>query len=166
MIRLATAADVPQLAEIHYWSIQSLADVLPAAYVQARTVTDFEKIWLSNFEILAAERKSTWIVAPTGSEPCGLISAGPPVDDDLEGRHAGLIGRLYVLPASKGTGLGKRLILHGLDSLRRRKFDEAILWVFGENKHARRFYELQGFTPDGTTKQAYGELLIRYRLSL
>lgn len=51
---------------------------------------------------------------------------------------------LYVMPEARNGGLGQRL----LDALLPNHQD-AYLWVIDGNEGARRFYERNGFTPDG-----------------
>ena len=59
----------------------------------------------------------------------------------------GKIGRVCVLPAARGTGLGAALIRAALDELRRSPgVAEACL---GAQSHATAFYEKLGFTVEG-----------------
>jgi len=58
------------------------------------------------------------------------------------------IGELYVLgvhPSEQGKGLGKALLLWGLNHLRRNGLDSAMLYVDSENKKAIKMYEDLGF---------------------
>ena len=57
-------------------------------------------------------------------------------------------GEVYVIgiaPAAQGMGLGKTLLMHGLDWLRRRGCPEVLLYVDGDNTAAVRLYERTGF---------------------
>lgn len=59
----------------------------------------------------------------------------------------GKIGRVCVLPAARGTGLGAKLILAALEELRKQPgVTEAYL---GAQSHATGFYEKLGFTVEG-----------------
>jgi predicted GNAT family N-acyltransferase len=59
----------------------------------------------------------------------------------------GKIGRVCVLPAARGTGLGAKLILAALEELRRQPgVSEAYL---GAQSHATGFYEKLGFVVEG-----------------
>jgi mycothiol synthase len=57
-------------------------------------------------------------------------------------------GEVYVIgiaPAAQGMGLGKTLLMRGLDWLRRRGCAEVLLYVDGDNATAMRLYERSGF---------------------
>jgi predicted GNAT family N-acyltransferase len=59
----------------------------------------------------------------------------------------GKIGRVCVLPAARGAGLGAKLILAALEELRRQPgVSEAYL---GAQSHATGFYEKLGFVVEG-----------------
>lgn len=64
------------------------------------------------------------------------------------------LDHLYVVPGAQGTGLGQALLDAALPGRR-----AAFLWVFRDNARAIRFYERNGFTPDGlaaSTGYAWG----------
>ena len=78
----------------------------------------------------------------------GAVSVGP--DRDESG-----IGELWAInldPDVFGTGVGQALFVAGVDALRGLGFAEAVLWVVRENVRARRFYERNGWSADGTEK--------------
>lgn len=54
-------------------------------------------------------------------------------------------------PKAWGTGLAHLLHTHAIDHLRGWGYPEAILWVVAENGRPRRFYEREGWRPDGGT---------------
>jgi GNAT superfamily N-acetyltransferase len=94
----------------------------------------------------------------------GYALFGPCRDPDLA--DAGELYAIYADPDHWSTGLGRALLRAVLDTLSARP---VALWVLEQNAHARRFYEIAGFRPDGRRKPA--ELLggvqlpeIRYRL--
>ena len=60
--------------------------------------------------------------------------------------QTGKIGRVCVLPAHRGTGLGAALIRAALTELRAQGMTTAKL---GSQTHAIPFYERLGFTPSG-----------------
>jgi mycothiol synthase len=58
------------------------------------------------------------------------------------------IGEIYVLgvaPSERGTGLGRLLAVRGLEYMRGRDLDAAMLYVDADNHPARRLYETLGF---------------------
>ena len=74
---------------------------------------------------------------------------------------------LYVVPGAWGTGVAERLMTSALDAMRERGATEAVLWVVESNGRARRFYEREGWTPNGETRASpLGPLEVRYRRAL
>ena len=76
-------------------------------------------------------------------------------------RESAEIIAIHSLPESWGTGLGHIMLEEAL-----KQIGEAtvFLWVFKENKRARRFYEKHGFRWDGTERVSEfdGALEVRY----
>ena len=70
---------------------------------------------------------------------------------------------LYVVPQAWGSGVAGALHETALDWLRDRA-SEAILWVGEANARARRFYEREGWSADGETRESpLGPRELRYR---
>jgi len=75
---------------------------------------------------------------------------------------------IYVLPEEWGSPAGRELMAVAREALRA-AYPTSILWVLEDNPRARRFYEREGWEPDGGRQEE--ELLgatvteVRYRLS-
>ncbi len=84
-------------------------------------------------------------VARSEGRLVGFVAGGPaaehlgqqPVRDEQ-------LYALYVLSSCYGHGVGQALLDQAISER------PAQLWVAKENKRARRFYEMNGFTADGT----------------
>ncbi|CAB4699055.1 MAG: GNAT family N-acetyltransferase [Actinobacteria bacterium] len=80
-----------------------------------------------------------------------------------------LIGAFYVDPSHWGAGIGGGLLREAEARLSER-YTDAVLWVLDENDRARRFYEREGWAPDGATESnerlGVTALELRYRKRL
>lgn len=83
------------------------------------------------------------IVADDGRTIVGFATIG--VSPGESSRDVGELMALYVDPASWRTGVGRSLIACARAGLRRRGFDNALLWVLEGNERAQRFYERDGW---------------------
>lgn len=72
----------------------------------------------------------------------------------MEGfRHAGRMG-MGVLPAYRGAGLGRRLLIETLDAARTIGIERVELEVFASNEPAIALYRKLGFVVEGIKKRA------------
>ena len=93
-------------------------------------------------------------VAVDDGRVVGYVVLGPyrgAPDGRARGHTVGEILAIYVEPSRWGTGAGQALMSDALSRLAERGFGSVRLWVLTANHQARRFYELAGFAPDGTT---------------
>jgi ribosomal protein S18 acetylase RimI-like enzyme len=81
----------------------------------------------------------------------GFVTFGGSRDDDAEG--LGEVYALYVDPERHRSGVGRMLMAEARDRLAEAGFGEAILWVLDGNDRARSFYEREGWSPDGATRE-------------
>ena len=106
------------------------------------------------------------LVAEDGGSVVGFASCGESRDAAGEGE----LYAIYALPEAWGSGVGRALMAAALEALRASGFATASLWVLEDNPRARRFYEREGWTPDGGRRGE--ELLgvaiteVRYRFTL
>jgi GNAT superfamily N-acetyltransferase len=104
----------------------------------------------------------TLIAEITGAHPpeiVGVATVGPYRDDPTAER--GELWMINVLPTAWGIGVGRQLLSAASDRLVELGFEAAMLWVVKGNARARRFYEREGWTPDGTEKRhRFGDQLV------
>jgi mycothiol synthase len=94
-------------------------------------------------------------IAQPWFDPAGFLLAVA-ADGDLLGfhwtkRHSPELGEVYVIamdPSAQGHGLGKTLLMAGLEYLRGAGAATVILYTEQENESAVRLYEKTGFTVD------------------
>lgn len=77
----------------------------------------------------------------------GIAVAGP--DRGGEEPPVGELWMINLAPQAWGRGLGTTLLAAAVDELGRAGHPEALLWVVAGNARARRFYEREGWEPDG-----------------
>jgi len=80
----------------------------------------------------------------------------------------GEIWAIYLIEEFWGKGYGTKLLDFALAELKHAGKKNVFLWVFEENKKARRFYEKHGFCFDGTKREVdkYGCIsLVQLRYS-
>ncbi|MGI4843094.1 MAG: acetyltransferase [Janthinobacterium lividum] len=123
-IRLSTDADTAALTDIWRASVRATHDFLRDA--------DFREIAALVAEhYLPATR--VWVAADAAGRPCGFLG--------LTGAH---VDALFVDPASRGQGTGRRLLAHAESIAGRLTVD-----VNEQNLQALGFYRHLGFTATG-----------------
>ena len=142
MIRSATAADAEAVALVHLetWRVayrhalphERLDDLSPERV--ARTTQ--------------LHRTAPPLVAEEDGAIVGFVSVGRANDEDADGE----LYAIYVHPDYWDRGVGRELIIAGEERLRALGHTHAVLWVLEDNPRARRFYERQGWTFDGSRR--------------
>jgi L-amino acid N-acyltransferase YncA len=170
-IRAATEADARAIAEIHVagwrWAYRGMVadELLDSLSVERR-----EEGWKRGLARRAAgeDFPRMWAADQDG-RVVGFAAAGPTEDADAAER-TGEVYAIYLQPAVVGTGVGRALFAYAVADLRSLGFAQATLWVLEDNTRTRRFYEIAGWRPDGTTKTEdfHGFPLreVRYRIEL
>lgn len=143
VVRRATPADAPAIAEVHVWSWQSayrglIADAVLGALTPERRQPQWEQTLTA-----PDERIGVWLAEVDG-EVVGFSSIGPSPDDD-----SGMLFTLYLHPERIGTGVGHALLVRAEEGMIAAGFEEATLEVLRDNARARRFYERHGWVQDG-----------------
>lgn len=101
----------------------------------------------------------------TGSAPdlVGVATIGPDRDDPAGGR--GELWMINVRPDAWGSGAGPALLTAAVDRLGHGGYKSAVLWVVAGNDRARRFYQREGWQPDGGRKEEEfgGQVVVEHR---
>ena len=96
------------------------------------------------------------LVAVRDDNISGFATSGLCRDTDLA--DFGELMAIYVDPSQLGCGIGRLLIGAARDRLRGLGVAGAALWVLKDNARARRFYERDGWRPDGVCRtETYGD---------
>jgi len=98
--------------------------------------------------LLAGPALHAWVLAAPGGEGLGLLAFQRAADE------AELL-RVGIVPARRGSGLGRRLLEHLLDHCRSVGVRRVWLEVRAGNAPARRLYAAAGFGPAGRRRGYY-----------
>lgn len=120
------------------------SDLVPASFWESATVEARTASWERWLATPPSEGRPLVVVAEVDDVVVGHAISGPAIEvggfapvRDLQ------LYSLYVLPEHHGTGVGQALLDAVVPA------GPAQLWVAEENPRARRFYERNGFVPDG-----------------
>jgi GNAT superfamily N-acetyltransferase len=75
----------------------------------------------------------------------------PARDGDLTPSSAEIVG-MYVAPSNWRQGVGSALLEATFKRLEKLEYTDVVLWVFKDNRGARRFYNRHGFKADGSER--------------
>jgi GNAT superfamily N-acetyltransferase len=166
LLRLAEPADATAVARVHVRSWQlAYRGLLPDEYLEGLRPEDRAPHY--TFGDRQPGRPVTTVALERG-ELRGFATTGPSRDRDRPG--SGELYALYVDPAAWSLGVGRALMRAARERLARAGFEEAHLWVLDGNVRAERFYQLDGWLPDGARRpeELWGVMVneIRYRTAL
>lgn len=116
-------------------------DIVPEDYLEGLSYDGSERLWQ---DVIAAGEGCAF-VAEDENGIFGFASGGPRerFSRDLR-EYEGELKTAYVLPSHQGTGAGRSLVGAVARHLAERGPSSMLLWVFAENRSARRFYESLG----------------------
>lgn len=143
VIRLATKEDLDSAVQLVVRLKRLNAEFDPMLEV----VPDIEQAARKYLENALNSPSSVLLVAAEGSKVVGLLKGD--VEDRIfyKPRHAGVIKEFYILPEYRRKGIGKRLMMEGVEQLRK-KGAEIIMASFPAlNEIAINFYKKMGFRP-------------------
>ena len=163
-IRPAVEDDLDRVAEIRTRSWQAAyRGILDDATLDGLEVADEAERW-RGFWPEFPRNGSTLLVAETDGALVGYSLLRRCAREDALPDDVGEIIAIYLDPAAWGGGAGQELFDASVDQLRRAGCRGAVLWTFTANARARRFYERNGWGPDGAEDTYAGQPEIRYRI--
>lgn len=149
LIRPATNDDKANVARVHVRSWQvGYRDLLPSDYLDQLDPRVREAHYTFEEDDPTSPRT---IVAVEYGSVLGFATFG--VSRDADSANKGEVLALYVDPDSWGQGVGRTLISSARTHLREMSFTAASLWVLYGNQRAMHFYETDGWSPDGSTRE-------------
>ncbi len=156
-VRPANPGDAAGVAEVHVRSWQvAYRGLLPDHYLDALRPEDR----MARYTLGSTDPDlPATLVADVDGVIRGFVTVGPCRDPD--GGSWGEVLALHVDSRSWGLGIGRRLISDARAALRDRGFAAAVLWVLAGNTRAGRFYEVDGWRPDGGRRrhEAWGIII-------
>ena len=149
-IRSAVVADAPEIARIHIsaWQV-GYKGIMPNDFLNSLCVEERSKQWH-----MALSKKSPGINLVGGRDESieGFCVYGPSRDNDMAGKDVGELVALNIDPDCWGYGLGTSFVKHVISDSKKRNWNSLTLWVIEQNHMARKLYEAQGFTLEGSEK--------------
>jgi GNAT superfamily N-acetyltransferase len=147
--------DLDEMGRVHVqvWR-EAYAGLLPADYLAALDPTFGPARWRERFGTSA---EVSWWIARDEEGIAGMVTAGPPRDDD-----APVPLELYainVLQRAHGTGLADELLARAIGDR------PAYLWVLDGNDRAVAFYRRHRFTDEGGRKPDTDTGVMELRMS-
>ncbi|MBS1677788.1 MAG: GNAT family N-acetyltransferase [Actinobacteria bacterium] len=160
-LRDARPGDEPAVADLHVRTWQdAYRGLIAAEFLDA--LDPRERAARYTFAAGDPTAPTTVLAVEAGEDGdeaiAGFATFGPCRDEDAPG--LGEVYALYVDPDRYRGGVGRLLMAEARRRLHEAGFTDAILWVLQGNDRAARFYEGEGWRPDGTTRteQPYGVL--------
>lgn len=167
-VRTATSEDVPAICEINVrgWQV-AFRGHFPDEFLDTLDPKDRESPFAER--VMGGPTQHTAVAVDDAV--VGFVGLGPPDAGDLDPARVHEIWGLCVEPKRIGTGVGRILMDHAVDHLKKGDWERAILWTLRDVDRTCRFYESAGWYPDGQEKVwelPKGNLvsLVRYRFDL
>ena len=124
--------------------------MLPDEFLAGLSIEDRLRQWSAWLNDETADLSGA-VVAEVEGVVRGFVLFGSWRDEDAD-PAVGELRALNVHPDAWGVGAGRALLHAADDGLVALGYREAVLWVVTGNARARRFYEIDGWAPDGASK--------------
>src|SRR4051812_37805141 len=137
-VRRITAADWQLLRQLRLDSLRDAPEAFGQTHDNALRIPDDE--WQRIARASEEGDSRTWLIAAADGESAGLVQARRRAPDDC------MIFSMWVAPTARRAGVGRLLIDAVADWARAWGGHRLVLWVYGANEGAHRFYEEIGFS--------------------
>ncbi len=142
-LRRATVNDAEIYAQTHVQALrETYAHLMPAEFHE-HYARELPAIVERRRNMLAVEEDAgtrAWVALDKDGAAVGIAASGNGRDDD---RPDFELHHIYCLAHTHGSGLGQQLFETAVGPR------AAYLWVLNNNPRAERFYQRNGFVPDG-----------------
>jgi GNAT superfamily N-acetyltransferase len=154
-VRRIQPAEWPILRELRLRSLLDAPEAFGQTHEHALAEADSE--WQSAARASADGDRRAWFIASDDGEDVGLVQARRRPPDDC------LVFSMWVAPGARRGGVGRLLITAVDDWAAAWGARRIVLWVFGANDGAQRFYAQIGFRfvskgPDAESGSSYSAL--------
>jgi GNAT superfamily N-acetyltransferase len=149
LLRPAEPADAMAVAVVHVraWQV-AYRDLLPADYLASLKPEDRASRY--TFGGSDPRQPMTTVALDDDGTVRGFVTTCAARAQDVPGY--GEVAAIHVDPDWWGRGIGQALLACARAYLLDSGFRRALLWVLVGNVRAERFYEQDGWTPDGTRR--------------
>ena len=163
-MRNAKPKDADELARTHVlaWQ-QAYKNVVPDTYLRNLDPIHRATLWQ---EVLNADAAEVLLDTVDGDSIAGFAAFGRARDEDCDASCAELAA-IYYLEEHWGSGRAQALWNQVASRLKNQQYSRVVLWVLAENDRAIRFYDRNGFVPDGKerTEELGGKELVEIRMA-
>lgn len=154
-IRLATADDAPNMANIHARSLETAyKGIIPEEYIKQQSSKR-----LALWENIMSKENSIHYVISCDNMPVGMMTVGDVQRENIEVKDdLGIdesfyeLHGIYLHPDYYRKGIGTAAMAFAFGKAIAANKTNILLWVFEENVSSIKFYEKCGFTADGASK--------------
>ena len=172
VVRRAAVGDADAIGSVHVRAWQAAyRGLMPDEHLDGLSIERRRDGWRTGLAAGATDRTVLVVEDPEDGHVCGFAVVGDARDEEPAAPEAGELWAINLEPGAWGRGLAAPLLAGAVDALGERGARELHLWVVEGNARARRFYEREGWAPDGAVKedefggQAVREVRYRRRLS-
>ncbi len=153
-IRPASLDDAPGIARVHVDSWRTTyRGIVPDSVLDSIDYDTRAGAWRRGISDTTSSQRVSVAETPVG-EIIGFVASGPERSGDYPG-YTGEIYAIYLLEAWQGLGLGRRLMIVGVNALLEQGHESMIIWALTENP-ACDFYSRMGGRPIATQTVTMG----------